>query len=160
MRSYVFLKRFLLFFGFAYLLSVLVIHFYLKKREIFPLFTWSLFSTTPSSQKMDIGLYVTEIDGERIDPSLDFMVSRSRFNYAGDITAYHVIQKLGHAINRKNEEREQSFRGLVEKKYLKSAQSDISYQIVQRTYDPVERWKKGTVMIRILKEFSTSRDPA
>jgi len=46
-----------------------------EKKEIFPVFNWSLFSKMPDRENNDIVLLVREVDGLQLTPPVDLMLS-------------------------------------------------------------------------------------
>ena len=144
----------------AYIATAVCLRLVFDTKEIFPIFSWSLFSVIPTSPHEDIGVLVTEIDGNPLNPYADFMTAKNLFSQAGSIEAYYVIQRLGKAVLAQDDQTENSSRRLLEGQYVDGFKSNLKYRIVKRRYDPIERWKNGSFQFEPLKEYSIQRKSA
>ena len=140
-----------------YIASVICIKWQLRSTEIFPFFTWDLFSHIPTSPKTDFAIFVEEIDGRKFDPGLDVMKQKSSFLNVQNATLYTVIQRLGVAITRGNKNEEIFIRNMLESEYFSPFNTRAKYMIVKRKYDPVDKWKTGRSNNEVIKEYHLAR---
>ena len=110
--------------------------------ETFPIFSWSLFSTVAQPTSSDAAVLMLEIDGRQFEPPLDFMSSFEIVPHAGNITVYYVIQGMAReTLDDAAGGSAGKYRNLFEHQYLNFYKRRIRYELVQRSYDPIERWK-------------------
>jgi hypothetical protein len=134
------------------------------RGEIFPFASWSLFTLVPNEVR-DYTVHITEINGRRIDPPLAYENSHAHFLNAHSHNAYISIQKLGRAVESKDDAAIRRIRGYFEHLDLNMRSGEVAggagvtYDIVTRRYDPVERWRQGTFRsTRLLATFRTTAD--
>jgi hypothetical protein len=85
---------------------------------------------------------VLELNGERIAaPNFVEDVGGQRSALA-NVQAYGLIQKLGRALGKDDRNSVARARRALEGIYLNGAEP-FRYEVVRRTYDPVERWHGG-----------------
>ena len=118
--------------------------------EVFPVFSWFLFPLTPG-EEMHYELKVYEYGGATIDPPCLYQEGGGLFVGEHSIELFELIQTLGHAVESKDRFREINALLLLEN-YLK-----VPYEVelVNVSYSPVERWKKGSAEIIALKTFKS-----
>ncbi|MEM9773443.1 MAG: hypothetical protein AAF902_02605 [Chloroflexota bacterium] len=140
MRYYVFLKKFV---PFIVILYFIVGNFTwgVYRLEIFPVFSWELFSLVPNLE-VDYGLKVNAINNEALETPAYFQDLSNDFSEAKSITAFFVIQDLGEAIEADDNESVQKLRHQIETTYL-SEKNQVEYIIVKRSYYPIKRWRTG-----------------
>lgn len=138
------IKAFLHVLVLLYIGVALVMGLYAFHREVFPVFSWSLFSTV-AERETDFAIQVLGIDGEALEPPVDFMTSKDMFAGAGDIRAYYTIQNLGIASLRRRGDDIQRIRATFEQTYLGMPGSSVEYAVLMRVFDPVERWQEGRI---------------
>ncbi|MCB0167155.1 MAG: hypothetical protein KDI79_23200 [Anaerolineae bacterium] len=114
---------------------------YFYRKEIFPLFSWQLFSHV-SAEKVDFGLRVTHIDDRPLNKPVYFEEAPALFPDAGSIVAYSNIQALGQAIEANRLETVGQLKIQFENRYLSHDQS-LTYEIVKRKFIPIDRRKSG-----------------
>lgn len=102
-------------------------------RELFPFFTWSLFSWVPHVRHLYI-VEITRLGDEVFEPPID-MQSIPQFEDQTTL-AYKTIQDIGRTGGN-NPDKIATF----EARYLKNA--DIDYRIVRLSFEPLERWQTG-----------------
>lgn len=110
-------------------------------NEIFPVFSWSLFTFIPNDFH-DYALRIIAIDNENLNPTLYFQDAGHWFPETDSMSAYDSIQKLGTAVSAKDVKRIEEVRQFLEPIYLGEVKS-VSYEIVERSFDPLDRWKYG-----------------
>ena len=123
------------------------------QRDLFPLFSWSLFSYV-DQQKVDFAILVVGLEGQPLDAPREFMTTTDLFPGAGDMRAYITIQDLGLAVLRRDEATLETSRALFEGDYLKYP-GVVDYQVMMRTFDPIERWHQGSFELRPLAQLRT-----
>lgn len=131
----------------GYILAALAVGFGRYHREIFPIPSWSLFSHV-FAQKSEFAVLVVQVDGERFETPREFMDAGDLFNGAGNIRAYYTIQDLGRAIIQRDADEMQRLRRLLEATYMKSSAERVDYQLILRSFDPIERWQGGAYRFR------------
>lgn len=136
----------------GYLSVALVLGLSLHHREVFPFFSWSLFSTV-AEKKSEFAVLVTRLDDQTFDPPLEFMESKGAFPGAGSIRAYYTIQNLGAAALRRRGEDIQRLRQVFEGTYLGSDGRQVEYRLIFRSFDPLERWQGGDYEWRPVADF-------
>lgn len=109
--------------------------------ELFPFFNWSLFTNVPN-EKHDFGLRLLSVDGEMLNPPLYFEEADVWFAESHSIVAYKTIQGFGNDIRKNNEMSVAETRPFIESFYLEG--KAVEYEVVRRTYHPVERFRSGS----------------
>lgn len=113
-----------------------------KQPEIFPFFSWSLFSSVPQPEKTNYGLRLIAVDGKTLQTPLFFEEGEQYFAGANSIMAMTTIRRLARAIEAGNAGQIVEYQTFFEEMFLAEA-SDVAYEVVRRTYNPVERWRTG-----------------
>ncbi|MEM9318083.1 MAG: hypothetical protein AAGA70_03645 [Pseudomonadota bacterium] len=99
-------------------------------RELFPFFTWSLFSWVPEVRHHYV-VEITRLNGQVFDPPIE-MNEVPEFSDRTSL-AYKAVQDLGRAGGSDAGER-----ATFEARYLGG--QDVDYRIVRQSYAPLERW--------------------
>ncbi|OGP08945.1 MAG: hypothetical protein A2048_02610 [Deltaproteobacteria bacterium GWA2_45_12] len=107
--------------------------------EIFPFFSWSLFSRVPNL-KEDYGIKINSIDGQDIG-SVWFQDAESHFKKAHVIDAYVTIKKMGLAFENGDGEKLKELQGFFETYYLEGKK--VNYTLEKRSFYPLKRFKTG-----------------
>ncbi|MBJ93724.1 MAG: hypothetical protein CMP23_04530 [Rickettsiales bacterium] len=157
MKRYRQLKLLLLAFFCAYILAACCIKKFKEGNEIFPIFTWSLFSSIPARESQSYAVQIVEVDGRSFDPPLDFMMAKELLSGAGDINAHYLILRLGKAIDQDGQSEARELRRLFESNYLDGSHAQLKYQVIVNRFNPVEKWKTGRVETALLKEYEVPR---
>ena len=112
--------------------------------EHFPIFSWHLFPLVAQPTSSDAAVLILEVDGRHFEPPLDFRSSFEIVPQAGKNTVYHVIQAMAreHLADPAGGSAAE-YRDLFEHEYLDFYKRRIRYELVGRSYDPLERWKTG-----------------
>lgn len=112
-------------------------------REIYPIFSWDLFSYVPNDV-VDFGLRITKTGDVVLDPPVYFEAATDLIPDAQSIVAYTNIQALGLAIlaDQPVELAEAAYK--VEALHLANL-LPVDYEIVRRRYAPLERWRMGAL---------------
>jgi len=124
-------------------------------NEIFPIYSWSLFSRIPNNVH-DFGLRILTVGDVKLNPTLYFQEADQWLPKASSITAYVNIQKLGKAILSEDAARVEDIRRVFEPLYLGGVGS-VHYEVVRRSYNPLDRWKhRRFKSVRSLAFFESS----
>ena len=119
-----------------------------RNVEVFPFFAWSLYSRVPGF-KSDYGIRVVDDDGQR--EYLDY----GRF---GEFTTigYKRVQMLGKSVSQgASEARIAEQRRIIESIYFDDDDIELSYELMTRQYDVLDRYTSGTfVSEAVLRGFT------
>lgn len=115
------------------------------KYEYFPFFNWSLFSYVSETRRL-CELEVVSIDGRILDPPVNFYDLPQDFGAARakDSTVLKLLQKIANAKFAGNHQRFEELREVLDRTYL-SGHGDVVYRLVVVEYNPIERWRDGSV---------------
>jgi hypothetical protein len=132
-----FLPAFLAFYAIAGFLT----HTQFLGHEIFPLFSWSLYSGAASNESMYTARLL-EVERRSLVPPMDVMETPA-FHRAPDYWRdAGVLNAFGEALEAGDRARAAAFRCLVESNVLLG--DSIRYEMVKRTYDPLARRATGS----------------
>ena len=109
--------------------------------EIFPIFSWDLFSVVPN-ETMDYGLRVLEVDGKPLEPP-QFLEQLTIFSQPFRISAHMAIQELGVAHARGDTERARSLAHMLYENHLGGAARRVRFELVERRFDVLTRVRSG-----------------
>lgn len=123
-------------------------------REIFPLFSWSLYSGAPRVESQYTARLL-EVDGRPLTPPVDLMATPGFHRGPDYWRDAGVLDGFGAALEARDRERVAAFRCLVESNILLG--DGIRYEIVKRTYDPLARRTTGAFEESILGTFVKER---
>ena len=137
----------------SYFLLGIGSHFLLR-REIFPVFSWFLFSRTPN-KTTQFTIVIFEHNGQILEPPVLFNEAPDSIARSGDIDANTVINSLGISYIQNNQEEVSEKRNLIEDVYLKGS---VEYGLVKQTYDPILKYKFNQTEQEILVKFSSGED--
>lgn len=127
-----------------------------ERREYFPFFNWSLFSSVDSEPGL-VELHVKRIGDRTFDPPVNFFELGSYFATARIRSTDLVkdLTRLYGASQRGDLELAEKLRKLIEFQHL-SGHGVVEYQLVFVEFRPVERWKSGrNLRERVLGEYRT-----
>ena len=128
------------------------------KREIFPFFNWSLF-TTVSDRRSLCEVEILALDGVRLEAPTRFYDLPQRFAAAQQrsINVVKLALSMAKAHKAGDRERFEALRGVLESAYLGDVEQ-VTYRLVVYRYNPIERWRDGTAQsAEILGEFTVDR---
>lgn len=111
------------------------------QKEIFPFFSWDLFSLVPQREMTDYSVRIVAVDGVRLPKPVFYAEAGSRVENAGSITAYRHQQSMGRAAAKQDEAALAKLVDSFESNHLLRGRT-YDYELVQRHYDPVARWRK------------------
>lgn len=139
LRQSIFFIFYLLYFVIAFLGTSL------SKGEIFPIFSWSLFShVTPIFH--DYEVEISRVDDMIYNPPVNFFTLKNSFRHAGarNISILKAARAY-HLAMLREPSRLAVLRSVIEGKYLGGVRR-VDYQIVVVAYDPLQRWRTGEVI--------------
>ena len=109
--------------------------------ELFPFFTWSLFSRNQNI-RIDFIVEITNIDGKPVEPPRNILDAKDFLGYIHSPSiVFKAAQKFGRARGHTP-----SLKAAFESRFMGGHK--VSYQIVRLEYHPVERWRTGGVVSR------------
>jgi hypothetical protein len=110
------------------------------REEIYPASGWSLFSKVPN-EVSDFAVRVASVRGGRLDVPVFLEEAKQLYPAAWSSHAAHnTIQTLGKAIEAGDADAVAHTRSMLERLYL-NARAPVTYDIVARRYDPLERFR-------------------
>jgi len=112
-----------------------------SKKEMFPFFSWFLFSKVPSQTITSYRIVLHTFNGEVFDPPQLFTKTSSDKVAVKSAKAWHVIQRMGKAYEMQEEEKFDELKILFEDHFLNKKAS--SYELVRQRYNLIEKWKTG-----------------
>ena len=115
----------------------------LQERELIPLFSWFIFHTVPKGSR-PFAVLIGEYDGRPLEPPLLFseaggIVSDPRSSQAADL-----FQHWGSSLLAGDAASAEALRRIFESSFL---HRPARYDLIQTSYDPVERWRSGRYAI-------------
>ena len=120
--------------------------------EIIPFYGWSLFSKIPNEDSR-YTLLIHRHKKRALKPPVSFLHAPDTIVTGNRYVGRKVIQRLGKAVERKEEEKVKDLRRLLEQNYLIGR---VRYELVYERYDPVEKWRTdANLEQRSLGRFTT-----
>lgn len=119
-------------------LGVLLWHGPSRSPEVFPFFSWSLFSEVPDAVEVDYSVRFISVNGVTLDEPVFFEESKAFLRTASAPQAYQVIQQLGRAHDKNQDRRAAESQDLLDSQWLASLTS-ADYEVVRREFDILER---------------------
>lgn len=110
-----------------------------RERRLIPLFSWFIFHTAPQDSR-DFTVLFRGYDGRSLDPPLLFgeawgIVADPRSSQAADL-----FRRWGHSLRTGDSSDAKALRRIFESSFL---HRPAEYELVEISFDPVERWKAG-----------------
>lgn len=125
--------------------------------KVFPLSAWSLFAKV-RSRMSDYQVRVLELDGERLDPPRFSDECPDRLPALATLDAQELIGTLAHAVIAGDRTTERRARRVLEGVYFNDV-GHLRYELVHRTYNPLDRWQHGTFLaIEPIRQFDSRSD--
>lgn len=118
--------------------------------ELFPVFNWSLFSDVTDTRVL-CEIEVLSIDGVELDSPTRFYDLRDEFEAARsrDVTVLKLLQRICGAKLARREDTFNDLRVVLESGYLRE-RSNVIYRLVLQTYNPIERWRDGSLISAVV----------
>jgi len=129
---------------------------YFIHGEIYPVFSWSLFSVIPNPT-VDTTIRVHEMHGKQYEPPLTFQDLTFLFTEIGHSPTQYtpIIKRLGDAIKDDNQEKIDKERAHLEALF---GTMPFRYDVVRITYDPIVFFSTHTPEDeRIIASFTDSQ---
>ena len=123
----------------------------LIKREIFPIFSWFLFSRTPN-QETHFKIVIYKHNNQTLNPPISFHQAPQSIAQSGVISATFVIDKLGNSYLQGKQEDIKKQRQILENNYLNG---NVEYELIRESFDPIKKWKYNQVEQEILVRFNS-----
>ncbi|MEQ9620041.1 MAG: hypothetical protein RIG61_12820 [Deltaproteobacteria bacterium] len=144
MKSYYRTKRFVLIAALTYFVIGVALEFGYKysstySKEIFPIYSWSLFAKTPSEVN-DYSIRVISLRGQKLEEPFFLEESGGRLPQTGAGNAYRIVQVLGKAVVKGDKKKAADMILLLNTLYP-GLMGDMNFEIVARKYNPLERLK-------------------
>ncbi|MEO1337745.1 MAG: hypothetical protein AAFV29_19025, partial [Myxococcota bacterium] len=111
--------------------------------EIFPFFCWFLFPVTPNVETR-YELVVSTMAGRALPAPMEYQ-SLDLVDDPMAMDLWIAVQDLGKAIAREDKARVDVLRSRIELNFIPAPNR---YRIERVTFDPLERWRDGTVQQR------------
>ena len=146
----VFLPLFLAFYGTAGFLT----HSKFGGREVFPVFSWALY-TDAVRLEVQYTARLIEVDGRALGAALDVLATPSFHRSPDYWFDVGVLNNFGAALDAGDGVRAEALRRLVEANVL--LEDRVRYEMVKRTYDPLERRASGAFQETSLGVFVKDR---
>lgn len=109
-------------------------------RELFPFFTWSLFSRV-SDVRTEYSILVLALDGQIYDEPTDMRLIDALPSFSDSrALGYKALQNLGHALRLDHEGVEEK-RHQFESRFF--GRRDVDYLVMLHVYNPLRRWHQG-----------------
>jgi hypothetical protein len=117
------------------------------REEVFPVASWSLFSKVHNVSH-DYGLRMLVVRGERLARPVFFEEAGDYLSNSESHSARISIQRLGRAVEAKDDAEVARVRGYVEDLHLRQT-GDATYEVVARAYDPLKRYRDGAPFLSV-----------
>jgi hypothetical protein len=128
------------------------------RKQVFPAASWALFARVPQ-EITDYEVRMLELNGERLASGHYAEHTGDRLPALATIDAYRLIQQLGRALQKDDRDAIARARRALEGIYLRGA-APFRYEVVRRTYDPLERSHGGDFRAaRTLQAFDSRAEP-
>ena len=120
-------------------------------RELFPIFSWFLFSRTPN-RAVNFTIIIYTHNGRELTPPISFHKAPKSIADSESINANSVIKKLGNSVLQGSESQIIKNRKILERNYM---YGNIEYALIKETYDPIQKWKYNEADQEVLSRFES-----
>lgn len=122
-------------------------------RELFPFFTWSLFSQVSNARK-EYHIAVIALDGQPLDPPVDMRTIDVFPSFSDSRSVgYKALQNLGKSLSKGADDSD-----IIRERFAARffGRHDVDYQINRHVYNPLRRWHEGpsSDAIKLIGNFS------
>jgi len=107
-----------------------------SSQEIFPFYSWSMYSTVPN---IEVFYSVTLISTSDLNIGPDSDLRESGIKGTETALCSHIVQQLGRSIATRNTGNIKKWRHQLERLYLPEG---TLYQVISEKQTPMQRWKK------------------
>ena len=106
-------------------------------KELFPFFSWSLFSDV-KNERIEYSIVIHQLDDETFAEPLDLREASGLPAFGGSRSlSYKALQNVGSALRSKDEGSMADLE-VFETQYFSG--HDLDYEIIRKTFDPIRRW--------------------
>ena len=127
--------------------------------EIYPFAPWALYCFVPN-QEVDYGIRFRSIDGRALEPH-PLYEDYLNLNHNRRTIGYAIVQGMGQFARDGNSQMLESQRRQFERTFLVPMVQDAQYDLIQRSYDVLERWETGKCdQIELVDQFGFQADSA
>ena len=137
--------------GVLFLLLMLVVGYSaipFKGNELFPFYSWSMFSLVPGV-KVGYTVFIRELNGQTYSPAVEFCHADGLPIQVHSVVVYRNIQNLGMAFDSGNFKEFEELRDYFEKNYLPPL---TRYALYRTKYDPLQQWRTGERQLTLLQQ--------
>jgi hypothetical protein len=121
--------------------------------EVFPFFSWALYTTVPSDSRRGYRVIIYQCDGLEREHPAPARETPCIERHGTILRA--VVHKLGASLDRGNSAESNKFRTMLEREHLRPP---CRYAVERWSYDPLELATSGRVHRRVqLAEFTCAR---
>lgn len=128
-----------------------IISAFSEHEEAFPVYCWFLFYLTPNA-KTDFALRILEHNSQPLPQPLLAHEADGFIPNPRSIELYELTQRFGRASQHNNPSALKDIQSLLQNHFLGQVNH---YELVSITYDPLERWKSGSLKITPIQSFHT-----
>lgn len=123
-----------------------------RRQEIFPVFSWFLFSKVPKENITVYNIIIHKHNEQIFNPGIPFEeADKSIVTSNKNAVVQTLINQMGNSYRRNQQEEFTKFRQVFEKNHLKG---QVEYELVQERYSLLERFKTGKIKQTSLDFFS------
>lgn len=122
------------------------------RQEVFPVFSWFLFSLAPQRQTR-YAILLHEVRGQVLERARLYSEADGLVSDPHNVVVDILIQDFGASEVDGQAAKQREFRRLMEANYLPPR---TRYELVKITFDPLARLKNGTYEVQSLRMFSTT----
>lgn len=129
------------------------------KAEFYPFFTWNLFASS-SSQKVDAVIIVRGMHGKALEEPRLFFDMPDEFTAARmqTVRLAKLLDNYVVAVLSKESDRQRDMQKVIETSYLSDV-SELTYDVALIRYDPIERYRDGTIRETLVIATHDKRAP-
>ena len=159
MKRYRWLRKFLSVFLLGYFFLGQAFHWFptrlVSHEEVFPVFSWYLFHQVPVV-RVRYALRLHELHGQVLDPAVFYEEAEGIVARPHSTEAQTTIRRLAEAIEAGHDDTIRHLKQVLETEYLPP---NVRYELVQRIFDPLERWRNGTYSTTPLRMLNSGEEP-
>lgn len=120
------------------------------EKSAIPFFSWFLFTRVPNQMHI-YAVRVLEYEGRTLEPPVLLQGTIGIMANPFSPKTHVLIQEWGRSIAAGATAERQRLRKIFENTFLRPP---VRYELILLTYDPLERWRNGTIRITPIEEFA------
>ena len=148
--SHSLLEKLIVLFLVSYFVVGVYAHFYIiNQEEVYLLYSWDLYTKVPPRIQTEFAILIHEFEGKRLENPIIF--ERARGVLYSSLTEYrhatynktsiqNIVRLLAPSILQDKTREIERLRMELEKTFLSHP---VVYEVVEVTFNPIERWKNG-----------------